>query len=108
MLRPQPKRLRLQFGAGRNDRARIATIFSSAPEEKVMPTFDLYLPPKAYSRWSPKQHVHPLAAAWHLFASWIERARQRRALAWLDDQMLRDIGITRVEAAREAGRPFWK
>jgi uncharacterized protein YjiS (DUF1127 family) len=73
-----------------------------------MPTYNLYLPPQTYSRWRPKQQIHPAAAAWHLVLSWIERARQRQTLAELDDQMLRDVGITRVEAAREAGKPFWR
>ena len=73
-----------------------------------MPTFDLYLPPQTYSPWRPKQRIHPVAAGWHLISSWIERARQRRALAGLDDQELRDIGITRVEAARESEKPFWR
>jgi uncharacterized protein YjiS (DUF1127 family) len=73
-----------------------------------MPTYNLYLPPQIYSRWRPKQRIHPVAAAWMLVASWIERARQRNALAGLDDQQLRDIGITRVDAARECGKPFWR
>ncbi|WP_333827463.1 DUF1127 domain-containing protein [Pararhodobacter sp.] len=34
-------------------------------------------------------------------------ARQRHALAALDDTMLRDIGLTREQALHEAGRPFW-
>jgi uncharacterized protein YjiS (DUF1127 family) len=38
---------------------------------------------------------------------WHELARQRRALLALNDRMLKDIGITRVEAEREARRPFW-
>lgn len=38
---------------------------------------------------------------------WQEVARQRRALAAMDDAMLKDIGITRVDARREAARPFW-
>jgi len=33
--------------------------------------------------------------------------RQRRALAALDDAMLRDIGLTRGQALTEAARPFW-
>ena len=76
-----------------------------------MPTFDLYLPAQPYSVWRPKAQrapLHPFAAAWVLVASWIERARQRQALAELDDHMLRDIGITRAEAARETGKPFWR
>ncbi|AVO39351.1 DUF1127 domain-containing protein [Pukyongiella litopenaei] len=32
---------------------------------------------------------------------------QRRALARLDDDALRDIGISRAEARREARRPAW-
>jgi uncharacterized protein YjiS (DUF1127 family) len=39
---------------------------------------------------------------------WIERSRQRRALAELDDRLLRDIGLTRDEARREFASPFWK
>jgi len=77
-------------------------------KEKVMPTFDLYLPPKAYSAWRRKETIHPGAVAVALIARWIERSRQRRVLAGLDEHTLRDIGITRVEAEREAGKPFWR
>lgn len=34
-------------------------------------------------------------------------ARQRRRLAELDDDMLRDIGLTREDARAEARRPIW-
>ena len=73
-----------------------------------MLTFDLTLPPKAYSTWRAKQPIHPVAGAFALLARWIERARQRQALASLSDHELRDIGITRVDAAREADKPFWR
>lgn len=33
--------------------------------------------------------------------------RQRRRLARLDDAALRDLGLTREEALREARRPVW-
>jgi len=33
--------------------------------------------------------------------------RQRRALEALDDHLLRDLGLTREEALREAARPVW-
>ena len=55
-----------------------------------MPIFDLYLP-RTYSAWRRRrERIHPAAAAWILFATWIERARQRKALAVLDDHQLRD------------------
>jgi uncharacterized protein YjiS (DUF1127 family) len=38
---------------------------------------------------------------------WHERARQRRQLYALDDRMLKDIGITRVDVEREGGKHFW-
>ena len=72
-----------------------------------MPTYELYLP-RTYSTWRARGDVHPFAAAFVTIGRWIERTRQRRALAGLDDQMLRDIGITRAEAARECGKPFWR
>jgi uncharacterized protein YjiS (DUF1127 family) len=36
-----------------------------------------------------------------------KRRRQRQALLELDDRLLRDIGITRAEANREARKGFW-
>jgi uncharacterized protein YjiS (DUF1127 family) len=33
--------------------------------------------------------------------------RQRRALLSLDDAMLKDIGISRVDALQEGRKPFW-
>ena len=73
-----------------------------------MPTVDLFLP-RAYSVWRPRaRHTRPFAAAWSLATTWVARVRQRRALAGLDDAMLRDVGITRVEVARECNKPFWR
>lgn len=37
----------------------------------------------------------------------VERWRQRRDLLELTDRELRDIGLTRRQARREAARPFW-
>jgi uncharacterized protein YjiS (DUF1127 family) len=89
-----------------------------------MPSIDLFLPPETYPTWRParrgaptpktpipqnvRRPIHPFAAAWILIASWIGRTRQRNALATLDDRMLQDIGITRYDAARECGKPFWR
>ena len=44
----------------------------------------------------------------HALAIWQERDRQRRALARLDDRLLRDIGVDRSSAARETAKPFWR
>lgn len=42
-----------------------------------------------------------------LMLFWSDRARQRRYLGRLDARLLRDIGVSRPDALREAGRPFW-
>ncbi len=39
---------------------------------------------------------------------WDRRVRGRRHLAQLDDDMLKDIGVTRVEAEIESRKPFWQ
>jgi uncharacterized protein YjiS (DUF1127 family) len=39
---------------------------------------------------------------------WVERVRQRRALADLDDRLLRDIGLTRADVWLEIKKPFWR
>ena len=42
---------------------------------------------------------------------WIDRSRQRRQLgelAELNDYLLRDIGVSREQAMREAEKPFWR
>jgi uncharacterized protein YjiS (DUF1127 family) len=48
------------------------------------------------------------ATAVSLLWRWRELARQRRTLLTMDDRMLKDIGISRAEAEREARRPFWR
>lgn len=39
---------------------------------------------------------------------WRERARGRQQLRTFDDHLLRDIGITRLQAEAEAHKPFWR
>jgi uncharacterized protein YjiS (DUF1127 family) len=39
---------------------------------------------------------------------WYERSRQRRRLARLDEHLLRDIGVDRLVAMKEASKPFWR
>lgn len=42
-----------------------------------------------------------------LVHTWTDVAKQRRHLASMDDRMLRDIGLSRADVAREIDRPFW-
>ncbi len=37
-----------------------------------------------------------------------DRYLQRRALAELDDRMLRDVGLSRADVEREISKPFWR
>jgi len=39
---------------------------------------------------------------------WMERSRQRKHLAILDDRMLEDIGLSREQVLLEIIKPFWK
>jgi uncharacterized protein YjiS (DUF1127 family) len=49
-----------------------------------------------------------IALAWRVVTHWSDRARQRSALAELDDRLLEDAGITRAQVAREIRKPFWR
>lgn len=40
--------------------------------------------------------------------AWVDRRRQRRALLGLNDDLLKDIGVSRADAFREAAKPFWR
>jgi uncharacterized protein YjiS (DUF1127 family) len=39
---------------------------------------------------------------------WLERRRERRALAALSDHMRKDLGLSRSDAGRESGKRFWE
>ena len=43
-----------------------------------------------------------------LVRTWYRRAGERRALAELDEHLLRDCGLSRAEARLEAAKPFWR
>ena len=52
-----------------------------------------------------------LGRAIRTISFWIDRSRQRRALgdiARFDDHLMRDIGVTRDAAQREAVKLFWR
>jgi uncharacterized protein YjiS (DUF1127 family) len=48
------------------------------------------------------QHATATLREWH------RRRRDRATLAAFDDRLLRDIGITRVDALYEINKPFWR
>ncbi|WP_462383931.1 DUF1127 domain-containing protein [Pseudomonas sp. Marseille-QA0892] len=48
-----------------------------------------------------------LVRAFKRIARWRALARQRRALASLSEEALKDIGLTRAEQEAEWKRPFW-
>jgi uncharacterized protein YjiS (DUF1127 family) len=41
-------------------------------------------------------------------AIWFNRRQGRQDLRELDDRLLADVGISREDAVREAGKPFWR
>ncbi len=43
-----------------------------------------------------------------ILLEWQERASQRRHLAALGDHLLKDMGLSRADVAREASKPFWR
>jgi uncharacterized protein YjiS (DUF1127 family) len=61
-------------------------------------------------RWpAPAGSVGTLARrAVDLVVLWHGRARQRRQLRELPPHLLRDIGVDRPAALREADKPFWR
>lgn len=44
---------------------------------------------------------------WATLKKWQEVSRQRRELSKLSDDLLKDIGLSKVDAEREVNRPFW-
>lgn len=51
--------------------------------------------------------AHPTQSLLSRFIQARALARQRKALANLEDSMLSDIGITRAQAEHESERPVW-
>jgi hypothetical protein len=64
------------------------------------------------SRSTGEEDVFARAPALYRAASalglWIGRFRERRALGDLNDHLLRDVGLTREQAEREAAKPWWQ
>lgn len=55
-------------------------------------------------RWHPRSDRGWIA----LVKIWWRRMQDRRMLATMSEQSLRDIGITRYDAFYEASKPFWR
>lgn len=59
---------------------------------------------RAFWRWLGRRIIHIL----DLPGIWIERSRSRAEMGRLDDRLLRDMGITRLDVEREIRKPFWR
>jgi uncharacterized protein YjiS (DUF1127 family) len=62
----------------------------------------------ARSRQAPVGAARWLRRARDTIRLWQERSEGRQQLLRLDDHVLRDIGITRLQAEAEANKPFWR
>lgn len=40
--------------------------------------------------------------------AWLDRMRERRQLAGLSDDMLKDIGVSRADVEHVVEKPFWR
>ncbi len=56
--------------------------------------------PVTIARWSGK--------AFGMLMQWHGRVAQRRQLSELNERLLNDIGVTRIDAYRESSKPFWQ
>jgi len=67
-------------------------------------------PPQANSWRAVSAGWQAVSAGWHLLRRWVQRRAERRALAELAllPHLLDDVGLTRAQALREAGKPFWR
>lgn len=61
----------------------------------------------AFTTTQSRPWFSPARPAWPSFRAMLRAAITRRQLAGMDDRMLRDIGISRVDALQEADRLPW-
>lgn len=55
----------------------------------------------------PGAVIESLGRMMKLLATWHDRSRQRRELAALPPELLKDMGIDHIDAMCEAEKPFW-
>ena len=65
-------------------------------------------PPVPITTFAPATVLPASVRFFDRLFQWIERTRQRRILASLDDRMLRDIGLSRLYVTREVTKSFWQ
>ena len=63
-------------------------------------------------RSMPRVAVRTAVPAWRTWLvgqlrAWFKRACERRELAGLSDEQLRDVGLSRYVIRREVEKPFW-
>ena len=56
----------------------------------------------------PEQQQGTRRASLSMVSRWVERSRQRRALAELDGARLADVGLSRADVAQEVAKHFWE
>jgi uncharacterized protein YjiS (DUF1127 family) len=58
----------------------------------------------------PERRSSPFSVCGKAIMAWIIRSSQRKALRELadDGRLLSDVGLTREQALREGGKPFWR
>jgi uncharacterized protein YjiS (DUF1127 family) len=59
---------------------------------------------RAFRRWLGQRIIRFLG----LPGVWIDRSRNRAEMGRLDDRMLRDAGLSRLDVERELRKPFWR
>lgn len=52
--------------------------------------------------------VRPVWVLAESLLDWHGRWKQRQALLSLDEHLLKDIGVSRLDADHEARKPFWR
>ncbi len=55
-----------------------------------------------------KSLIHTLHMSLELTQSWIDRYHQRKQLAQLDAEQLKDLGISAEQQRSEVAKPFWR
>jgi uncharacterized protein YjiS (DUF1127 family) len=66
------------------------------------------IPEETLGQAFPRRPTGFLSGVGAVLREWRRRRNGRLELARLDERMLRDIGLTRVDAEYEMNKPFWR